>query len=267
VHDRVVVKPGSKVDLDEFPPDDTLGLKDKEATRIATAALGEELAELGGLLTATRARGVLVVIQGMDASGKDGTVKQCIGPLNPSAVDVTSFKAPTSAELAHDFLWRVHHVCPPRGGFAVFNRSHYEDVLVARVENLVPKKQWEKRYDAINAFEKNLVDEGTIVIKFFLHMSRDEQAVQLQERLDDPTKNWKYNADDLKKRDQWDEYMTAYTAMLEKTSTPWAPWHVVPADRKWVRNFIVSDTLVDALKGLKMKWPVLDSEIRKTIIV
>lgn len=267
MHDGIIVEPGTKVRLKDRPADAKLGLPEKEATRAETIELGDRLAELGGLLAADRAHGVLVVIQGMDASGKDGTVRQCIGPLNPSSVNVTSFKAPTSTELSHDFLWRIHDVCPRRGEFAIFNRSHYEDVLIVRVDGLVPKKQWEKRYDAINAFEKNLVDEGTLVIKFFLHMSKDEQAVQMQQRLDDPTKNWKYNADDLRKREQWDDYMEAYEAMLERTSTPWAPWHVVPANRKWVRNFVVSEVLVEALEGLKMKWPVLDPAIRRTKIV
>ncbi len=263
MRDGVRVKPGRKVDLDDYPSDAKLGLEDKEATRAETARLGERLAELGGLLAANRTNGVVVVFQGMDASGKDGSVKHCIGPLNPSAVDVTSFKAPTSTELAHDFLWRVHQVCPPRGEFAVFNRSHYEDVLVVRVEGLVPKKRWEARYDAINAFEKNLVDEGTLVIKFWLNMSKDEQLVQMQERLDDPTKNWKFNADDLTKREHWDDYMEAYRVMLERTSTDWAPWYVVPADRKWVRNQVISEVLVESLERLDMSWPKLDPAVRK----
>ncbi len=266
MHDDVVVKPGAKVKLAKFDPATRLDLPGKDETRTATAALGERLAELGALLAANRSHSVLVVIQGMDASGKDGTVKHCIGPLNPSAVRVTSFKAPTSRELSHDFLWRVHHVCPPKGEFAVFNRSHYEDVLIVRVDELVPKSRWEKRYDAINAFEKNLADEGTIIVKLLLNLSRDEQAVQLQERLDDPTKNWKYNHDDLRKREQWAEYMKAFEDMLERTSTPWAPWYVVPADRKWVRNFVVSEILVETLEALKLTWPELDPELRGTRI-
>ncbi len=267
MHKEVVVKPGSKVKLASFDPGAKLGLPDKDEARVATAALGEELAELGALLAANRSHSVLVIVQGMDASGKDGTVRQCIGPLNPSAVRVTSFKAPTSRELAQDFLWRIHQVCPPKGEFAVFNRSQYEDVLIVRVDELVPKSRWEKRYDAINAFEKNLADEGTVIVKFFLNMSKDEQAVQLQERLDDPTKNWKYNHDDLHKREQWDEYMEAYEAMLNRTSTSWAPWYVVPADRKWVRNFVVSEILVETLRSLKLTWPELDPELKGTRVV
>lgn len=267
MREGVRVPPGKRVSLKDYPPDAKLGMKDKAWAQARVAKLATRLEELGGLLAATRARGVLIVFQGMDASGKDGTVKHCIGPLNPGAVDVTSFKAPTSIELAHDFLWRVHQVCPPRGEFAVFNRSHYEDVLVVRVENLAPKERWEKRYDAINAFEKNLVDEGTLVLKFWLNMSKDEQAVQMRERLDDPTKNWKFNADDLNKRAKWDEYMEAYRVMLERTSTDWAPWNVVPADRKWVRNLVVSEVIVDALEKLDMEWPLVDPEVKAMKIV
>jgi PPK2 family polyphosphate:nucleotide phosphotransferase len=263
----VQVKPGSKVRLEDFPPDATLGLDDREKAQAATVLLGERLAELGALLAANRERSLLVVIQGMDASGKDGTVKHCIGPLNPMAVRVTSFKAPTHLELAHDFLWRVHTACPARGEVGIFNRSHYEDVLVVRVEDLVPEEVWSRRYEAINAFERTLVDEGTVVLKLWLNMSKDEQAEQMRERLEDPTKNWKFNADDLEKRKRWDDYMEAYRVMLERTSTRWAPWHVIPADRKWVRNLVVSELLVDALEGLDMNWPRLDPAVRKLKVV
>jgi PPK2 family polyphosphate:nucleotide phosphotransferase len=262
MRDGVRVKPGAKVDLDDFPPDATLGLDDKEKAQAATVKLGDRIAELGALLAANRGHSLLVVIQGMDASGKDGTVKHCIGPLNPMAVRVTSFKAPTPAELAHDFLWRVHQACPARGEVGIFNRSHYEDVLIVRVENLVPEDVWSRRYEAINAFERTLVDEGTVVLKLWLNMSKEEQAVQMRERLEDPTKNWKFNADDLEKRKKWDEYMEAYRVMLEKTSTEWAPWHAIPADRKWVRNLVVSELIIDALEGLDMSWPKLDPKIR-----
>ena len=263
MRDGLMVKPGAKVSLGDFPPDTTLGLDDKEKAQASTLKLGERLAELGALLAATHSRSLLVVIQGMDASGKDGTVKHCMGPLNPAAVRVTSFKAPTVTELAHDFLWRVHAVCPSRGEVGIFNRSHYEDVLIVRVESLVPEDVWSRRYETINAFERNLVNEGTVIVKLWLNMSKEEQAVQMQERLADPTKNWKFNIDDLDKRKKWDEYMEAYRAMLEETSTDWAPWHVIPADRKWVRNLVVSELLVDALERLDMDWPKLDPKIRK----
>lgn len=261
MRDGVRISPGKKVDLADYPADSKLGLEKSSALK-QIAKLQLRLEELGGLIAATKARAVIALFQGMDASGKDGAVAHCIGPLNPGNVNVTSFKAPTSTELAHDFLWRVHAVCPPKGEFGVFNRSQYEDVLVVRVENLVPKERWEPRYDAINAFEKNLVDEGTLVLKFFLNISKQEQAVQMQERLDDPTKNWKFNADDLKKREKWDEYMEAYRIMLERTSTDWAPWHVVPADRKWVRNLVITEVMIDALEKLDMKWPLVTPEVK-----
>jgi PPK2 family polyphosphate:nucleotide phosphotransferase len=267
VRDAVRVEPGTTVDLGDYPPDGTLGLDDKEKAQAATLRLGERLSELGALLAANHDRSLLVVIQGMDASGKDGTVKHCITPLNPMAVRVMSFKAPSSMELAHDFLWRVHAACPARGEVGIFNRSHYEDVLIVRVDELVPEDVWSRRYEAINAFERNLVDEGTVIVKLWLNMSKDEQAVQMRERLATPMKNWKFNADDLEKRKKWDEYMEAYRVMLERTSTEWAPWHVVPADRKWVRNLVVSELLVEALEGLDMDWPTLDGKIRKMKIV
>ena len=177
------------------------------------------MAELATMLMAEHKRAVLVVLQGMDASGKDGTVKHCLGGLNPMSVRVAGFKAPNSTELAHDFLWRIHQVLPQRGEIGIFNRSHYEDVLVVRVEELVPKQVWKKRYAAINAFEQHLANEGTTVVKLFLHISQEEQAKRFRERIADPTKNWKFSPDDLAKRERWDDYMTAYRAMLERTST------------------------------------------------
>ncbi len=263
MRDGVMVPTGTRVDLGDYAPDATLGLDDKEKVQASTLKLGERFAELATLLAANRRNSLLVVIQGMDASGKDGTVKHCIGPLNPAAVRVASFKAPTATELGHDFLWRVHGVCPSRGEVGIFNRSHYEDVLIVRVESLVPEEVWSRRYKAINAFERNLVDEGTVIVKCWLNMSKDEQAVQMRERLEDPMKNWKFNPDDLNKRKKWDEYMEVYRVMLEETSTDWAPWHVVPADKKWVRNLVVSELLVDALEGLGMSWPTLDPKVRK----
>jgi PPK2 family polyphosphate:nucleotide phosphotransferase len=263
MRDGVRVKPRSEVDLQDFPTDAKLGLRDKEKALAATVKLGQRLTELSGMLAANRKHSLLVVLQGMDASGKDRTVKHCVGPLNPVAVKVTSFKAPTPVELGHDFLWRVHAACPGRGEVGIFNRSHYEDVLIVRVESLVPEDVWSKRYDVINAFERNLVDEGTVIVKCWLNMSKDEQGVQMRERLEDPTKHWKFNVDDLEKRKKWDEYVEAYRVMLEKTSTEWAPWHVIPADHKWVRNLVVSELLVDALEGLDMSWPTLDPKVRK----
>ncbi len=206
------------------------------------------------------------MLQGMDCSGKDGTTRATFSSVSPTFLKVVSFKAPTSTELAHDFLWRVHANLPERGQIGVFNRSHYEDVLVVRVDELVPEAVWSKRYDAINAFEEHLVNEGTVLVKVMLNLSRDEQLVRLRERLADPTKNWKFSADDLAKRKQWDDYMEAYAAMLERTSTDWAPWHVVPADHNSVRNAAVTELLVDALDRLDMEWPELDPAV-KTLTV
>jgi PPK2 family polyphosphate:nucleotide phosphotransferase len=264
--DATRVKPGSRVDLGDRPPAAKLGLRDEPSARAQTAKRSERMAELATMLMAERRRAVLVVLQGMDASGKDGTVKHCLGGLNPMSVRVAGFKAPNSTELAHDFLWRVHEVLPQRGEIGIFNRSHYEDVLVVRVEELVPKQVWKKRYGSINAFEQHLANEGTTVVKLFLHISLEEQAGRFRERLANPEKNWKFSPDDLVKREKWSEYMTAYRAMLERTSTDGAPWHIVPADHKWVRDAVVTDVLTRTLEGLGLKWPELAPEVRGLVV-
>jgi PPK2 family polyphosphate:nucleotide phosphotransferase len=256
------IDPGSKVKLSDHHPGDRLGYPDKETARQAVATYGERLYELSAKLAATRAKALLVVLQGMDCSGKDGTTRAAFQSVSPTVVRVTSFKAPSTTELAHDFLWRVHANTPERGQIGVFNRSHYEDVLVVRVGQLVPEAVWGKRYDAINAFERNLTNEGTLLVKVMLNLSREEQLVRLRERLANPAKNWKFSPDDLAKRQQWDAYMEAYEAMLERTSTEWAPWYVVPADHNSVRNAAVAELLVDALDRLKMQWPGLDPAVK-----
>ena len=260
------IAPGSKVDLAKHKPDGKLGLRNEETARARTAKRAEQMAVLATQLMAEHKRSLLVVLQGMDASGKDGTVKHCIGCLNPMSVRIAGFKAPSTTELAHDFLWRVHQVLPERGEIGIFNRSHYEDVLVVRVEELVPKQVWKKRYAAINAFEAHLANEGTIVVKCFLNISLKEQAERFQERISNPTKNWKFSADDLKKREKWADYMDAYRAMLERTSTESAPWHVVPADHKWVRDAVVTEVLTQTLEGLDLKWPELAPELRDLVV-
>jgi PPK2 family polyphosphate:nucleotide phosphotransferase len=227
----------------------------KAATQAATAKLVARLGELQELLYAGHQHKVLILLQGMDTSGKDGTVRKVLRDTSPQGVRVVSFKRPSEVELDHDYLWRVHANVPVRGELAVFNRSHYEDVLVVRVHSLVPKAVWSKRYEQINAFERMLADEGTIILKFFLHISRDEQRERLQARLDDPTKRWKFEHGDLAERKLWDDYMRAYEDVLAKTSTEWAPWHIVPADKKYVRDFVVARTIVDALEALKMRYP------------
>jgi PPK2 family polyphosphate:nucleotide phosphotransferase len=260
------IAPASKVDLAAHKPNAKLGLRNEQAARARTAKRAERMTELATKLMAEHKRSVLVVLQGMDASGKDGTVKHCIGGLNPMSVRIAGFKAPSSTELAHDFLWRVHQVLPERGEIGIFNRSHYEDVLVVRVEELVPKQVWKKRYAAINAFEAHLANEGTTVVKFFLNISLKEQAERFQARISDPRKNWKFSADDLKKRARWADYMVAYRAMLERTSTAAAPWHIVPSDHKWVRDAVVTEVLTQTLEGLDPKWPELAPELRDLVV-
>jgi PPK2 family polyphosphate:nucleotide phosphotransferase len=262
VVERIRVAPDTRVDLKDHDPRDTLGLGGKSAAKADTAERAARLAELGAMLAASRKRALLVVLQGLDASGKDGAVKHCFGALNPMGLDVTSFKGPTTTELAHDFLWRVHARVPERGQIGIFNRSHYEDVLVVRVEGLVPEDVWRDRYDAINAFERHLVHEGTDIVKVYLHLSKDEQAQRFRERLEDPTKAWKFSLEDLEKRKKWDDYATAYEAMLERTSTAHAPWHVVPADRNWVRDAAITRLLVDALERMDLAWPELAAGVR-----
>jgi PPK2 family polyphosphate:nucleotide phosphotransferase len=260
------IAPGSKVDLAAHPPAAKLGLRDEASARERTAQRAERMAELATMLMAEQRRAVLVVLQGMDAAGKDGTVKHCLGGLNPMSVRVAGFKAPTSTELAHDFLWRVHQVLPARGEIGLFNRSHYEDVLVVRVEELVPRQVWKKRYAAINAFEQHLANEGTTVVKLFLHISREAQAKRFRERIANPRKNWKFSPDDIAKRARWEDYMAAYRVMLERTSTEKAPWHVVPADHKWVRDAVVTDVLTQTLEGLGLQWPALSAELRAIVV-
>jgi PPK2 family polyphosphate:nucleotide phosphotransferase len=256
------IAPGSKVDLGNFSPKARLGLRDETSTRERIAKRSEHMTELATMLMAEHRRSVLVVLQGMDASGKDGTVKHCLGRLNPMSVRVAGFKAPTATELDHDFLWRIHQALPARGEIGIFNRSHYEDVLVSRVEELVPKAVWKRRYAAINAFEQHLANEGTTVVKLFLHISEDAQAKRFRERISDRAKNWKFSSEDISKRARWNDYMTAYRVMLERTSTRTAPWHIVPSDHKWVRDAVVTDVLTQTLASLDLQWPELAPELR-----
>ncbi|HET8774756.1 MAG TPA: PPK2 family polyphosphate kinase [Thermoanaerobaculia bacterium] len=228
---------------------------DKEKTQEQTAKLAQRIGALQELLYAEDKHKVLIVLQGMDTSGKDGTIRKVLRETSPQGVRVVPFQRPTEVELAHDYLWRVHAQVPKRGELVVFNRSHYEDVLVVRVHSLVPKSVWKKRYDHINEFERMLADEGTTLLKFFLHISREEQRERLQARLDDPTKRWKFEHGDLEERKLWDDYMRAYEDVLEKTSTRHAPWTIVPADRKFMRDFLVAGAVVKALEKLKMKYP------------
>lgn len=219
------------------------------------AGLNNQLAELQTLLYAEGKHRVLVVLQAMDTGGKDGVIRKVFSGINPQGVRVVSFKAPSANELAHDYLWRVHQQVPPRGMMHIFNRSHYEDVLITRVHGMIDDATAKRRFRQINDFEAMLIEEGTIVLKFFLHISKAEQKARLQARLDDPSKTWKFNAGDLDERKKWDDYQRVYQDALNATSTAVAPWHVVPADRKWLRDLYVSSVLVEALTALKMQYP------------
>jgi PPK2 family polyphosphate:nucleotide phosphotransferase len=253
---RYQLKSKTTVDLQAWDPQETKAWEgDKKAAGEQTLKLNKELEALQELLYAEGKHKVLIVLQGMDTSGKDGVMRRVFDGVNPQGVRVASFKAPTPPELAHDYLWRIHQQTPGRGEMVVFNRSHYEDVLVVRVHQLASPKVWGRRYNQINAFERLLVEEGTTILKFFLHISLEEQAERLLERIEMPEKQWKFNPGDLDERKLWADYQQAYTDVLSRTSTPWAPWIVVPANRNWYRDLIISAALVDTLKGLKMKFP------------
>ena len=239
--------------LDDYDPDFTGGMSEEKAEK-HLKALHHELHELQELLYGAKQNALLVVLQGMDTSGKDGTIKNVMDPVDPQGCRVESFKVPTEQELAHDFLWRVHQVVPARGMITIFNRSHYEDVLVVRVHKLAPEEVWKKRYEQINAFEKLLFETGTIVLKFFLHISRDEQKKRLEERERDVEKAWKLATGDWKERKLWPDYQKAYEDAISLCSNEWAPWHIVPADKKWYRNVAVADALVDAMRAYKKLW-------------
>jgi PPK2 family polyphosphate:nucleotide phosphotransferase len=257
--DSYLVPPGRKLDLTGFDPDDThLVRGGKAEAKAENAAIQKRLANLQELLYAGHHWKLLIVLQGMDTSGKDGTIRHVMAGFNPVGTRVVSFKKPSSEELDHDYLWRVHRQTPGNGEAVVFNRSHYEDVLIVRVHGLVPQSTWQKRYDHIKAFEQMLHDEGTMILKFFLHISKEEQRARLQARIEDPAKRWKFQHTDLEERKLWKDYQRAYEDALSKTSTEWAPWYVVPANQKWYRNYLVGSTIVEALERLHMKYPEPD---------
>lgn len=253
---RYRVAPGAAVSLAEWDTDDhSLYDLDKDSSKDVLRELNKELEALQELLYAEGKQKVLIVIQATDTGGKDGTIRHVFEGVNPQGVDVAAFKVPTPEELSHDYLWRIHKHTPGSGKIVIFNRSHYEDVLVVRVHNLVPEERWRARYEQINAFEAMLAAEGTTILKFFLHIGKDEQKLRLQERLDDPAKRWKFSAGDLKERVLWDEYRAAYEEAIARTSTDVAPWYIIPADRKWYRNLVISEIIIETLKGLGMAYP------------
>lgn len=262
---RYRVLPDSKINLSEWDTNEREQLG-KATGREATAQLNYELEEAQELMYAQARHKVLIVLQGTDTAGKDGTIRHVFEHVNPQGVDVASFKKPSSLELSHDYLWRIHKKAPRNGQIVIFNRSHYEDVLVVRVHNLVEKQRWERRYHHIREFERMLADEGTTILKFYLHISRDEQRERLQERLDIPAKNWKFSKADLAEREHWDAYQDAFTEMLQRTSTNYAPWFIIPADRKWFRNLLISRIVVDTLKNLKMRYPAPEPGLTDLVI-
>ncbi len=253
--ERFRVKPGNKINLDDIDADFKPADLDSEEAAHQLERSTEKIRDLQHLMYAEDRRSLLVVLQGRDAAGKDGTIRRVFGPMNPQGCRVTSFKVPSKMEAAHDFLWRCHFAAPKRGMVGIFNRSHYEDVLVVRVHDLVPKKIWSKRYDHINDFERLLVDSGTVILKFYLHIDREEQLERFKKRIDNPKKNWKISDADYSERPYWDEYTRAFEEAISKCSTDDAPWFVIPANRKWFRNLAIADIVVDTMESLKMLFP------------
>lgn len=248
------VDEGSKVNLKDYDPGYTDKHADKNSADVELQELSDELGGLQELMTAAQHHSLLIILQGMDTSGKDGTIRHVLSHVNPQGCEVHSFKAPAAEELAHDFLWRIHKVTPPKGIIGIFNRSQYEDVLIVRVHGLVSKGVWSRRYGEISHFEKLLVNSGTIILKFFLHISKDEQERRLLAREQDRDKAWKVNADDWTERKYWEDYQEAYEDALSKCSTQDAPWYIVPANHKWYRNLAIADTIVHTMRHYKDEW-------------
>jgi PPK2 family polyphosphate:nucleotide phosphotransferase len=264
---RYLVSPGTKVRLSDWDPDDKSAFKgDKEQGRIEIEKLNHRLEELQELLYAEHKHKVLVILQAMDTGGKDGAIRHVFEGVNPQGTRVANFKEPSEEELDHDYLWRVHKQVPGKGELTIFNRSHYEEVLIVRVHKLVPVETWKQRYDQINAFEQMLVENGTTILKFYLHIDQDEQKKRLQARLDEPSKHWKFRLGDLEERKLWPDYMQAYEDMLNKTSSETAPWYIIPANRKWYRDLVISSVLVETLEGLKMRFPEPEEDLEGVVV-
>jgi PPK2 family polyphosphate:nucleotide phosphotransferase len=249
------VQPGQPIDLESLDAADKPDDIDRTQAEREFASLTEKLRDLQHLMYAEGRSSLLIVLQGRDAAGKDGTIRHVFGPMNPQGCRVTSFKVPSKEELAHDFLWRCHKVAPRRGQVAIFNRSHYEDVLIVRVHDLVPESVWSKRYDHINAFERLLADNDTLILKFYLHIDREEQLERFRKRIDNPKKNWKISEADYSERPHWDSYTRAFEDALSKCSTEHAPWFVIPANRKWYRNLVIAGIVTEAMEALQMRFP------------
>jgi len=259
------ISPGQKVSLEKYATKADAGL-DKEEAKAHFHKVTVNLQHMQNVLFAEKQRSLLIVLQAMDCGGKDSTIRHVLGPLNPQGVRVWNFKAPSEKELEHDFLWRIHKRTPGAGYIGVFNRSHYEDVLIVRVKELVPEEDWKPRYDSINDFEKLLHEEGTRILKFFLHISKDYQREQLQDRLDQPHKHWKFNLDDLKERKLWPQYQEAYEVCLSRCSTDNAPWYVVPAERKWFRNLLIAEVIQETLVSMQLQFPEQERDLKGVTI-
>ncbi len=262
---RLRVVPGKRVDLAKIDPSESFGHAKDEADELLEAGR-LRLESLQERLWASKGGSLLVVLQGIDTAGKDGTIRHVMTAFNPQGCSVTGFGVPTPDELAHDYLWRTHRSTPAKGTIAIHNRSHYEDVLVVRVHDLVPRKVWRQRYDQINAFERHLADNGTTIVKIFLWISRDEQAQRLQARIDTPEKRWKFKRADLAERKRWDDYVAAYEEALTRCSTDVAPWYVIPSNRKWFRNVAVAEILADTMDGMKLTYPPAEEGIESIIV-
>ena len=258
-----LVKPGSKLRLKHRDPDDIFGYRRNDKTHQKTL---NRLRELQHLLYADKRYSLLIILQALDAGGKDGTIRHVMSGVNPQGCEVVSFKAPSNEELAHDFLWRIHRAVPNRGNIGIFNRSHYEDVLIVRVHKLVPKEVWNHRYRQINDFERMLHENGVTILKFFLHISKEEQKRRFAARISDSSRNWKLSLPDFEERQHWQDYMDAYEDALEKCSTEWAPWYVIPSNRKWFRNHLVAELVVEALDRMRLKYPAPTVDISKVVL-
>ncbi len=262
-----IIRPNSQVNLAQTP---TRGGDEANANRDTTEiefkAMRKELRDWQYKWYAENKRKLLIVLQALDAGGKDGTIRKVTQGINPQGVRINGFKAPTKHELAHDYLWRIHKVVPAAGMWGIFNRSHYEDVLIARVQNLVPEATWQARFEQINQFEKLLSDTGTTILKFYLHISKDEQRERLQARIDDPNKRWKFDSGDLKQREKWDDYQAAFEDVFLKTSTDYAPWYVIPADQKWYRNYAITNILLEKMRQLNPQFPSPEEKIQGLVI-
>jgi PPK2 family polyphosphate:nucleotide phosphotransferase len=260
---RYRVEPGERFSVDEHDAADTGGVSGRDAIAPEYDRLRDRIAELQERLYGEEKQALLIVLQGIDAAGKDGTVKHVLRGTNPAGVRVSTFKEPSNEEAAHDFLWRYHQATPAVGTIGVFNRSHYEDVLVVRVKDLEPESLWRSRFDSINDFERMLVREGTTIVKFFLHLSKEEQLAKFRERLERTDKYWKWSDNDIKERERWDDYQRAYEDAVNATSTPWAPWYVIPADHRWFRNYVIARVLAGTLSAMNPRFPEPPADVRQ----